>query len=263
VSAARAVFERDLAMFTSYRTRFATTVLSTLVTLTLFYYVSRLVTSPRTGSPDAYYAFVVVGIAVFSLLTSTLSMPIATLRSELLAGTFERMVVSPFGPVWCIASLMLFPVALAFTLSVVSLAYATLAFGLELRWPEVLAAIPVALLAAFAFAPFGLLMTAAVVVFKQTNAGATFIITGVTLLAGVYFPVTLLPGWIEWASSVQPFTPSVDLLRNLLVGTPLPDSATLDVVKLIGFPAVLMPVSLFVLSRAVHESRRRGTIMEY
>ena len=80
-NAARAVFKRDLALFTSYRMRFVTTMFSTLVTLTLFYYVSRLVTSPRTGSPDAYYGFVVVGIAVFALLTSTLSLPIATLSA--------------------------------------------------------------------------------------------------------------------------------------------------------------------------------------
>ena len=63
-------------------------------------------------------------------------------------------------------------------------------------------------------------MAAAVVVFKQTNAGATFIVTGVTLLAGVYFPVALLPGWIEWASDVQPFTPALDLLRTRWSGRP-------------------------------------------
>ena len=262
-AAAGAVFRRDLALFTSYRMRLVTTLFSTIVTLTLFYYVSRLVNSSRVGPPDDYYAFVVVGIVVFALLTSTLSLPIATLRSELLAGTFERMVLSPFGPVRCIMSLLLFPLALALTTSLVALAYASLAFGLDLRWPEALAGLPLGVLAAIAFAPFGLLMTAAVVLFKQTNAGATFVVTGVTLLAGVYFPVSLLPDWIRWASSVQPFTPGVDLLRNALVGTPLPDSAALDVAKLVAFPAVMLPLSIWVLGRAVRHSRRRGTIIEY
>jgi ABC-2 type transport system permease protein len=261
--AARAVFARDLAMFASYRMRFVTTMFSTVVALTLFYYVSRLVRSERIGSPDDYYAFVVVGIVVFSLLTSTLSMPIATLRSELLAGTFERMVLSPFGPVRCVMSLLLFPLALAFTTALVSLTYASLVFGLHVHWPGVLAALPVGLLGALAFAPFGLLMTAAVVLFKQTNAGATFVITGVTLLAGVYFPVSLLPGWIRWAASVQPFTPAVDLLRHLVVGTALPDPALVDLAKLVGFPLVMLPLAVHVLGRAVRRSRRRGTIIEY
>lgn len=261
--AAGGVFRRDLALFLSYRMRLLTTVFATVVTLTLFYYVSRLVHSARFGSPDAYYAFVVVGVVVFSLLTSTLSMPIATLRAELLAGTFERMVLSPFGAVRSIFSLLLFPLAISLVTGTVSLVYAAAVFGLHIRLPAVLLAIPVGALGALAFAPFGLLMTAAVVLFKQTNAGSTFVITGVTLLAGVYFPVALLPGWIRWASDVQPFTPGVDLLRNLVVGTPLPDPAWVDVAKLAGFALVLLPLALLALRAAVRRGRRRGTIIEY
>jgi ABC-2 type transport system permease protein len=262
-AAAGAVFRRDLAIFTSYRLRFFTTMFSTVVTLTLFYYVSRLVTSEQIGSPDAYYAFVVVGIAVFTVVTSVLSLPIATLRAELLTGTFERMVVSPFGPVRSIASLMLFPLTIALVTSTVAVSYAAIAFGLDLRWPEALLAIPVAMLAALAFAPFGLLLTATVVVFKQSNAGATLVITGVTLLAGIYFPVSLLPGWIRWASDVQPFTPAVDLLRNVLVGTEMSDSASVALLKLVLFAIVLLPVAMLALRAAVDHSRRRGTIGEY
>ena len=262
-SAAGAIFRRDLAVFASYRLRFFTTMFSTVVTLTLFYYVSRLVRSEHIGSPDQYYAFVVVGIAVFTVVTSTLSLPLATLRAELLAGTFERMVVSPFGAVRSIASLMLFPLAVALVTSTVAVVYATLAFGLDLRGPEALTAIPIAMLAAIAFAPFGLLLTAMVVVFKQSNAGATLVITGVTLLAGIYFPVALLPEWIRWASDVQPFTPAVDLLRNVLVGTEMTESASLAVAKLVLFATVLLPFAMLALRAAVDHSRRRGTIGEY
>jgi ABC-2 type transport system permease protein len=233
------------------------------VSLTLFYYVSRLVSSPRIGSPDDYYAFVVVGIVIFTMLTSTLTTPVGTLRAELQAGTFERMVLSAFGPVRSIASLLVFPVLLAFATALLSVVYAGALFGLELRWSTAAAAVPVSLLGAIAFAPFGLLMTAAVVLFKQTNAGATFFMTAVTLLAGVYFPVTLLPGWIEWAANVQPFTPAVDLLRNVLVGTPLRESVAFSLVKLIGFTAVLMPLSLVALRAALARSRSKGTIIEY
>jgi ABC-2 type transport system permease protein len=262
-SAAGAVVRRDFALFASYRMRFITTFFTTAVSLTLFYYVSRLVNSERVGTPDDYYAFVVVGIIIFAVLTSTLTMPVATLRAELMAGTFERMVLSPFGAVRSVMSLMLFPLLLTLVTSILSLIYAGLVFGLELQWPDALAGLPVAALGALAFAPFGLLMTAAVVVFKQTNAGATFIITGVTLLAGVYFPVTLLPDWIQWASEVQPFTPAVDLLRHFLVGTPLTDPMALEFLKLVAFPAVMLPLSIAVLGAAVRRSRRNGTVIEY
>lgn len=262
-SAAGAICKRDFLIFASYRTRFFTTFFTTAVSLTLFYYVSRLVSSPRIGSPDDYFAFVVVGLVIFGILTSTLTTPVATLRAELQAGTFERMLLSPFGAVRSIASLLIFPLIMGVSLGILSLVFATLVFGLELRWSTVPAAIPLAALGALAFAPFGLVMAAAVVVFKQTNAGATFVITGVTLLAGVYFPVELLPGWIRWASEVQPFTPAVDLLRNVLVGTPLRNEVWVDLLKLGGFTAVLLPCSLVVLRAAVARSRRMGTIIEY
>ena len=262
-SAAGAICKRDWLIFASYRSRFITTFFTTAVSLTLFYYVSRLVTSPRFGSPDDYYAFVVVGVVIFGVLTSTLSTPVATLRSELQAGTFERMVVSPFGPVRSIAALLIFPLLLATVLGLVSLAYAAIVFSLDVRWSTAAGAVPVALVGAIAFAPFGLAMAAAVVLFKQTNAGATFVMAGVTLLAGVYFPVALLPDWIEWTSYVQPFTPAVDLLRNTLVGTPLGDPFWVEVLKLVGFATLLMPLSIVVLRAAVARSRRRGTIIEY
>jgi ABC-2 type transport system permease protein len=262
LTAAGAIFRRDVLLFTSYRARLLSTLVSTGVSLTLFYYVSRLVNSRAVGSPDDYYAFVVVGLMIFGVLTSTLATPVATLRSEIQAGTFERMVVSPFGAVRSIASLMLFPMALAMVVAVLSLAFAGIVFGLELRWDTAILALPVAAVAALAFAPFGLAMTAAVVLFKQTNAGATLIITAMTLLAGIYFPVALLPDWIEWASEVQPFTPAVDLLRNLLVGTPLSESAAVELVKLVGFAAVTLPLSLLMLRGAVRRSRRQGKIIE-
>jgi ABC-2 type transport system permease protein len=263
LSAAAAVCRRDFALFASYRMRFVTTFFTAVVTLTLFYYISRLVHSGHVGSPDRYYAFVVVGVIILEVVTSTLVTPIATLRQELLAGTFERMVLSPFGAVRCVLSLMIFPLLLSLVLAVASLAYAAVLFGLPLRWPTVPAGLGVALLAAVAFAPFGVLMASAVMLFKQTNAGATFVVTGLTLLAGVYFPVALLPGWIRWASEVQPFTPAVDLLRNLLVGTPLREPALLSAGKLLAFAAVMLPIGLGVLSAAVRRSRRMGTVIEY
>jgi len=171
--------------------------------------------------------------------------------------------VSPFGAVRSIGSLLLFPVALALLMSVLSLAFAGVAFGLELHWATVALALPVGLLGTLAFAPFGIAMTAAVVVFKQTNAGATLIITAVSLFAGVYFPISLLPGWIRWTSDVQPFTPAVDLLRNLLVGTPLHGSAVVALAKLAGFAVVTLPLALLLLRYAVNRSRARGTIIEY
>jgi ABC-2 type transport system permease protein len=262
-SAAGAIAKRDFLLFASYRSRFVSTFFTGLVGLTLFYYVSRLVHSPRIGAPDQYFAFVVVGLIIFGVLTSVLSTPLLTLRAEQQAGTLERLVLSAFGPVRSVASLLIFPVALAMATAVTSLVFAGIIFGLKLHWSTVPLAVPIALLGVLSFAPFGLVMASAVVVVKQTTAGASVIITGLTLLAGIYFPVELLPGWIRWISDVQPFTPATDLLRHVLVNTPLRGSGPGDLAKLVGFAVVATPISLWILKAAVKFGRRRGTIIEY
>src|SRR4051812_25911064 len=244
IRAAAAVCARDFRIWSSYRMRFVSTFFAAVFGVTLFYYVSRLVNSPDVGSADDYFGYVVVGTATLEVLTATLTAPIGTLRAELVVGTFERMVVSAFGPVSSIVSLIVFPLLLGTVIGATTVATAVIGFGLDLEWTTVPLAFPAALLGALSFAPLGLLMAAAVLVFKQTNAGAAFVISGLSLVGGLYFPVSLLPDWIQWASHVQPLTPAVDLMRRLLVGTPMPTGTPLGAVaKLIGFTAVLMPIA--------------------
>jgi ABC-2 type transport system permease protein len=262
-SAAVGIVRRDLAVFVSYRLRFASQVASTAFSLLLLYYVSRLVRVDMFPSPDDYFAFATVGVVIFGVLTSTLAAAPATLRQELVAGTFERLLVSPFGGVAGTLSMLVFPFVYATVHGIVTLLLAILVFGLPVEWPSAVLALPAALLGMLAFLPFAILIAAAVVVLKQAMGASSFLIAGISVVAGLYFPVALLPGWIEWASEVQPFTPAVDLLRHLLVGTELEGSAWTDVVKLTVFAAALIPVSVWVLDRALRVGRRRATITEY
>jgi ABC-2 type transport system permease protein len=262
-SAAVGIVRRDLAVFVSYRLRFASQVASTAFSLLLLYYVSRLVRVDMFPSPDDYFAFATVGVVIFGVLTSTLAAAPATLRQELVAGTFERLLVSPFGGVAGTLSMLVFPFVYATVHGIVTLLLAILVFGLPVEWPSAVLALPAALLGMLAFLPFAILIAAAVVVLKQAMGASSFLIAGISVVAGLYFPVALLPGWIEWASEVQPFTPAVDLLRHLLVGTELEGSAWTDVAKLTVFAAALIPVSVWVLDRALRVGRRRATITEY
>ena len=75
--------------------------------------------------------------------------------------------------------------------------------------------------------------------------------------------MALLPGWIRWTSEIQPFTPLIDLLRHVLVGTPLEDAASIAVLKVLAFVAVLLPLSIYVLHATIQMTRRRATLIEY
>lgn len=261
LDAAAALFWRDVLVFKSYRWRLLTENLGIVFSLALFYYLSRLVHVPAFDSPDAYFAFVVVGLLILQVMQSTLRLP-GQIRQELVAGTFERIVVSPFGAVGGIVAFLLFPIVYALVLATLTLLIAALVFGLPVAWGTAALAWPVALLGCLCFAPLALGFGAATVRFKQAP-GTAYVLAVISLVAGLYFPVALLPDWIEWASSAQPFTPAVDLLRHLLAGLPLQGSLWIELSKLTGFALLSIPVGVLLVNRAVDSGRRRGTITEY
>lgn len=261
--AAAAIVRRDFLLMTSYRFRFFTQLLTAFFSLTLFYYISRLVDLGNGISSDEYFAFAVTGLMTLQVINSTLLTPSMTLRQELVAGTFEKVTLSPFGAVAGIVSMMLFPLLYTLVIVILMLAFAGLVFGLALEWSTAALSIPIGLLAALAFAPFGVLMISGVLVAKQAMSGSNWVVAAISLVGGLYFPVALLPSWIQWMSDVQPFTPAVDLMRSVLLGLPMPDPAWLDLTKLILFAVVFMPISLWALNKAVRVSTRRGTIIEY
>ncbi len=257
-----AVMRRQWYVFITYRTFFLSTTLSLLFSVVLFHYISQLVRIDAFPSAENYFAFVIVGMAIMQVLLSTLGVA-ATVREELQVGTFERLVVSPFGPVAGVTAMVVFPFLQSLLTAFIMIAIGGLLYGLPIDWATAPYAVPIALVGALAFTGLGLLFTAIVLIFKQAIGGTNFIIALITLVAGVYFPVALLPEWIQWTSDVQPFTPAIELMRHVLVGTPIEHSAWATMAKLVGFAVILMPLSILALRGAVRWSQRRGTIIEY
>ena len=133
-SATMAVVRRDLQIAVSYSVPFISSLFSAFFSLTLFYYLSRLVQVSAFESPDAYYAFAVVGLIVLQILYSTLQTPPQNLRSELVAGTFERLAISPFGPVGTVMAMIVFPFLYALVTGLVMLVFAGVVFGVAVEW---------------------------------------------------------------------------------------------------------------------------------
>ncbi len=85
-SAAGEVVRRDALVYFSYGGRLFSQILSGFFTLALFYYISRLVAVQSFGSPDAYFAYVAVGLVILRLLASTFTAASMGVRQELSPG---------------------------------------------------------------------------------------------------------------------------------------------------------------------------------
>lgn len=257
-----AVMRRDMTIYLSYRTRLVSQALTSVFSLTLFYYVSRLVHVSGFTSPGNYFGFVVVGISMVGVMYSCFSIP-ELLRQELVAGTFDRLLLSPFGAVRSLIAMTLFPLLYSFVVASTTLGLGCLIFGLRLHWSTVPLSIPAMALALMAFLPLGLLFAALTVVVKQGSVGTTWVIALISIVGGLYFPVSLLPHWLQTIAKLQPFTPATSVLRHLLVGSALGESQGGALLKLVLFAAVLVPGSILLLASAIRLGQRRGTIIEY
>src|SRR6201999_1660290 len=131
----------------------------------------------------SYFSFVVIGIALVSVMYSCFLVP-ELVRQELVAGTFDRLLLSPFGAVRSVIAMTLFPLVLSFALAATTIGLGCAIFGLSLHWSTVPAAIPVMCLALLAFLPFGLLFAALAIVVKQGTIGTSWVIAAMALTGG-------------------------------------------------------------------------------
>ena len=98
---------------------------------------------------------------------------------------------------------------------------------------------------------------------KQAGNLGSLVVIVLSLAGGVYYPPELMPAWIRWVSEVQPFTPALELLRHLIIGTPIGGSPWLAAARLAAFAVLAARLAFLVLRSAVSHCCRRGTLVEY
>ncbi len=102
-------------------------------------------------------------------------------------------------------------------LSSIAVLIASAIFGL-LGSPYVILAIPVAYLIGMLFASIAMIMTATATTIGAMNNFFTLFILPMFWLSGVFFPLERLPDSIQPFAWILPLTPSVALVRGLVLG---------------------------------------------
>ena len=91
------------------------------------------------------------------------------------------------------------------------------------RAPTMLLALPVLALAGITFASIGLVFNAVAKGYDFFTYYFTLVITPMTFLSGVYFPIAQMPPWLQMVAKVLPLKAAVDLVRPLVLGMWPPD----------------------------------------
>ena len=86
------------------------------------------------------------------------------------------------------------------------------------RAPTMLVALPLLFFIGITFASIALVFNALAKGYDFFTYYFTLVLTPMTFLSGIYFPLEQLPGWLRIVSAVLPLTAAVDLVRPLIIG---------------------------------------------
>ena len=260
-----AFLRRDWAIARSYRANLGLELFDSVIWLVLFFYLARIVDDTELTSQthgEGYFPFVVVGLALMRFMQTGLTAFAIELRNDQITGTLEALLVTPVAQPLVVLGSATYALLFSTGSAVVMLLIAVAFFGVDL---SVQAGSAVVLLVALPaslglFAAVGIVVAACTVIFKQVATLVSFASLGVAVLAGVYFPLSVLPDWLQAIAEALPFSWALDVLRDALLGG---DPSIAKLAGLVAFCVLAVPLSLVLFNSAVDYARKTGTLTQY
>jgi len=195
-----------------------------------------------------YLSFVAPGL----LAAAMLQVGVSDCSYPVLGGfkwerTFWAEVATPLSVGDVVAGKMVWEIARFATVSALFLVV-MVAFGV-VHSPLAAFVVPVAVLSGMSTAT----VTASFAATQDSDLGMALLfrlgVLPMNLFAGVFYPISRLPGWLRVVAQVLPVTHGVDVLRALTLGTGLGWGLLLDVLYLVLWAAVGVVASLRTFGR--------------
>jgi ABC-2 type transport system permease protein len=254
---------RDFQMQISYRLSFVMQIVGILISVASFYFMAQLFGAQAnpylSGYGGDYFAFVLIGIAFTGYQGVTLYTFSGVIQSAQATGTLEAMLITPTRLPAVLFGSSTWNFLFTSLRVIVYLLMGVLIFGVDLRSANLSAALIILLLTILCLSSIGILSACFIIVFKQGNP-MNFLIGGVSsLLSGVYYPVTVLPAWLQVVAKVYPLTYTLDAMRRALLTGASMAALLPEIGVLAAFSAVLLPLSLF----AFRQAKRDGSLTQF
>jgi ABC-2 type transport system permease protein len=259
-----AFIKRDFLSEVSYRLAFLISVAGMFFSLLAFYFLTKMI-DPATEGLDGIPPFdwLLVGLSFQFYFSTALYSFSARVRNEQLLGTLEAMLVTPTPTALVVFSSAAWDFVYGGIRILLYMLFATLVFGVRLDVVSPLSLVVGVVLTLLSSAGLGILSASFILYFKRGDP-INFLLSGATTFLGsVFFPVELLPQWLQPFSNYLPVTWSLRVVRGaLLQGKTLGDLQH-ELAALALLTLVLLPGGLFCSRFAISRAKREGTLIQY
>ena len=277
---------REYRIWQSYRVNQVLWMTNILVTTLLFFLLGQTIAAQAASLLGAaygtnYMSFVVIGVTVNVFINTNLSDPYIRIQRSYFNGTMDLFLLSPMSIYTPLLGLMTKSILDDYPRLFFTFGFGMLLFGATFNF----APWPLAFLFTVLFlaAGFGLGMLSAssfyLLDIKKGTEPIQLVIQQVlaTLLAGTYYPVTVLPTSLQWIACLIPHTYAFDALRRLLDPGARASVAVLpiqqvfpgvspvliDGVALLLFTVILVPLGILAYGWGIERARRNGTLTRW
>ena len=186
-----------------------------LITLVAFGYGVGSLIGDVEGMP--YIQYLASGsIAVSAALAATFEALYSAYSRMAVQKTWDSILNAPIALDDIVFAEMLWA-AMKALFSCAAILVVIFALGIS-RAPTMLLALPVLGLAGITFASIALVFNAVAKGYDFFTYYFTLVVTPMTFLSGVYFPIKQMPAWLQAVAQVLPLKAAVDLVRPLVLG---------------------------------------------
>jgi ABC-2 type transport system permease protein len=205
--------------------------------------------------------FLLVGALIWSYLSMIFDVLSETVQWERWEGTIEYTFMSPTSRVTHLLGMGVYAVVYGIARTAVVLGVAMLVFDLDLSQANYWAALVVLAVCSISLVGFGVVAAVMPLLSPEKGQQVTYIVSALLLLvSGVYYPVKVLPDWMQVIAQYSPVTYALEGSRAALQDGVGLSQLWSSIWPLLVMGAVFVPMGLFVFHLGESYAKRTGKL---
>src|SRR4051795_927363 len=202
-----------------------------------------------------------VGAVVWAYLGIIFEILTETVAWERWEGTIEYTFMAPLSRPIHLFGMGLFAIVYGVIRAILLFAVVALFFHLELAHANYAAALLVLVVASISFIGIGMMTAVLPLISPEKGTQLGFVAQGVLLVvSGVYYPVSVLPDWMQAIAKISPATYALRGCRNAILEGATIQDLWRDIWPLLIIGAVSVPLGLWVFHRGERYAKKHGKL---
>jgi ABC-2 type transport system permease protein len=230
-------------------------------TLTIVFIAKGIEAGGGTLNVNRVTIVLLIGAVIWSYLGLIFEVVTETVAWERWEGTIEYTFKAPISRTSHLLGMGAF--AVVYGVIRTALLFVAVAAFLNITFhdPQFLSAALVLLVSSVSFIGIGMMTAVLPLISPEKGTQLGFIAQGLLLVvSGVYYPVSVLPGWMQWISVISPATYTLDGCRAAILNGAGPGAVWGDIWPLLIIGAIAVPVGLAVFRRGERYAKQHGRL---